>query len=290
VLAAAVPVGRAAASPPSPKALVDRAPARATYVLSRPDGRVAIRPHRVSGYLQRVRLLPDGRAEATVLVEPAPLRLGAPWPADPARWPPGIERWSRHDLESSPTPVVEALGRRLAEGSRTELEAADRILTWVSQNVRPVDEPSHDDSAAAALGTGEASCVGRSRLSAALLRAAGLPARTVHGLLVPRGVDRGAPLGSAEFALHRFVEVWIGGAGWLPSDPGESLHVVDTRHLVLAVDDESYDPEEQRRLRVTLSSAPGALRLLEPARAQEALLVRRALRPFSEDWIREVQP
>ena len=173
--------------------------------------------------------------------------------------------------------LVEAFGRELAEGARTELEAADRVLDWVSREIRPVDHPAHDDTAAAAFGTRRASCVGRSRLAVALLRSAGLPARTVHGLVVPRGLSRNQPAGSAEFRLHRFVEVWLAGAGWVPSDPGESLHLVDTRHLVLAVDDSGYDPEEQRDLVVTLVSSPGPL-VLTQAPADGPLLVRRDLR------------
>lgn len=254
--------------------------ARATYAVSRSNGTgPAIRPHRAAGFTQRVRLRADGRSEVTVLVEPAPLQLSAPWPPDAEAWPASVAPRAQHDEESAPTPVVEEWALRLAAGSLTELEAADRILDWVSRQVRPVDRPDHDDSPAAALGTREASCVGRSRLAVAMLRTVGLPARTIHGLLVPRHASRNEPLGSAEFVLHRFVEVWLTGAGWVPSDPGESLHLVDTRHLVLSVDDEGYDPEEQRELRVTLISPPGPLALASDWRGEPSPLIRRELVP-----------
>jgi hypothetical protein len=255
-------------------------PVRATYALSWPDPRaLPIRTHRAAGYVQRVRSMRGGRIEVTVLVDAAPLRVSSSWPPDRGLWPPGISRWAEHDDECEATPVVQALGRELAEGAGSELEAADRILEWVSTRIRPEDVPAHDDSAAATLGTLSGSCVGRSRLTVALLRSAGLPARTVHGLVVPRDLSRNETLGSAEFVLHRFVECWLTGVGWTPSDPGESLHVVDTRHLVLALDHEDYDPEAQRELSVTLISAPGPLVSAGGDGAQR--LVRRDLAPAS---------
>lgn len=274
----AAPSGVPSAGSALTTTLVSPEPARATYAVSR-LGRPgpALRPHRAAGFVQRVQLRSDGRSEVTVYVEPSALVLPAPWPPDANAWPAGVARRARHDEESAPTPLVEAFGRDLAEGARTELEAAERILGWVSREIRPLDEPGHDDSAAAAFGTGRASCVGRSRLAAALLRSAGLPARTVHGLVVPRRLSRNQPAGSAEFRLHRWVEVWLSGAGWVPSDPGESLFLVDTRHLVLAVDDSGYDPEQQRDLVVTLVSSPGPLVLAQPA-GEGPLLVRRDLR------------
>ena len=264
----------------SPTILVAGAPVRATYSVSRPGAQgLAIRPYRSAGYLQRVRSQPNGRSEVTELVEATPLRVNAPWPPAREFWPPGVARRAEHDAECEASPVVQALGRELVAGVGSEIEAADRVLEWVGREIHPVDEPKHDDSAAATLGTRSGSCVGRSRLAVALLRSAGLPARTVHGLVVPRDASRNEPLGSAEFVLHRFVECWLTGIGWTPSDPGESLHLVDTRHLVLALDHEDYDPETQREMSVTLVSAPGLLVPVEAGTASGGRVVRRDLAP-----------
>jgi len=263
---------------PVPAILVAGGPVRATYSVSRPGATgLALRPHRAAGYLQRVRSQPGGRSEVTILVDAAPLRVRAPWPPDRSLWPAGVAAWAEHDTESEASPVVRAFGRELVTGAQTELEAADRILEWVSGAIAPVDRPGHDDSAAATFGTRSGSCVGRSRLAVALLRSAGLPARTVHGLVVPRDASRNETLGSAEFVLHRFIECWLTGVGWTPSDPGESLHVVDTRHLVLALDHEDYDPEAQRELTVTLVSSPGPLVPVAPGDGDGIGLVRRDL-------------
>lgn len=60
-----------------------------------------------------------------------------------------------------------------------------------------------------ALRLGEASCNGRSRLLAALLRAQGVPARLVGGVVLTSGTKR---------TSHQWVEAWVGGH-WVPFDP-----------------------------------------------------------------------
>ena len=130
------------------------------------------------------------------------------------------------------------------------MAASSAILQWVTLNVEHRDIPPHDDSAPATLESRVGSCVGRSELAVALLRTAGLPARTLHGLVVlPR-----KGIGETSFTLHRFVETWIDGLGWVPSDPGESVHVVDPAHVILAFDDAPYDPDSQRDLRVAFAA------------------------------------
>jgi hypothetical protein len=79
------------------------------------------------------------------------------------------------------------------------------------------------------------------------------------------------------FVLHRFVEAHVDGAGWLPSDPGHSVHFVTPAHVVLALDDEPYDPEWQRELVVTTLEAGGRIEASGPAGA--ATLAVRAWSP-----------
>lgn len=54
----------------------------------------------------------------------------------------------------------------------------------------------------------EAYCGGKSRLLAALLRASGIPARLVGGLILERGTKR---------TIHAWVEAWVNGS-WVPFD------------------------------------------------------------------------
>ena len=75
-----------------------------------------------------------------------------------------------------------------------------------------------------ALRLGEASCNGRSRLFAALMRAQGLPARLVGGLVLERGEKR---------TSHQWVEVRLGGY-WVPMDP-TNHHFAELPHDYLAL-------------------------------------------------------
>jgi transglutaminase-like putative cysteine protease len=232
----------------------------ARYVLVRSgDAGLAVPQHHVVGYDQRARRLPDGRTEVAVAVRPGPLRSRSPWPRPPGD---GATAASLSRAEPLAAPDdVGTLAEELAHGARTQMEVSERILTWVALNVEHADAPGHDESAAATLASRAATCVGRSLLAADLLRAAGIPARTIHAVRVPPDAGRGAVLGSAEFVLHRTVETWIDDLGWVPSDPGASVHVVDARLLVLGTDDEEHDAERERDLLLVVARPPLGLPL-----------------------------
>lgn len=248
------------------RAAVADAPARAEYRVTRPGtARSALGSHHVAGFDQRTRLLSDGRTEVTVVVRPGPVRSTAAWPAAAAGLPPDVARFLvREQAPLAAADAVGALAHEIGVGAERQLELSERVITWVSLNIVHADAPGHDESPAATLEAGGASCVGKSRLAVDLMRCLGIPARGVHGLLMPVGTRRGSVVGSAHFALHRFVESWVDDVGWLPSDPGESVHLVDARHLVLAVEGQPYDPESQRGLLVVVARPPDALSLAAP--------------------------
>lgn len=75
-----------------------------------------------------------------------------------------------------------------------------------------------------ALRLGEASCNGRGRLFVALMRAQGVPARLVGGLVLTNGTKR---------TSHQWVEVRIGGH-WVPMDP-TNHHFASVPHNYLAL-------------------------------------------------------
>ena len=244
--------------------------ARAQYVAWRTGhASLALASHHACGWDQRTRLLPDGSTEVTVVVDPSASLGTAPWPRH-APLPTSVAPWLPSSLAP---PEIRELAEEIVHGALTQAEVSARILTWVSVNVHHAEDPGHDDPIPA-LTSGSGSCIARSLLSVALLRAAGLPARTLHGLLVHEG--SGGEPGAVE--LHRFVETWIDGAGWVPSDPGESVHVVDTRHVVISDDALPYDPETQRGLTLRRQGAlePLALASRPVHAAARPLVVRRA--------------
>lgn len=247
--------------------------ARGRYLAVRAEGPLpALRGHRVAGYEQRSRLLPDGQTEVTIAISNPHAAPGIGAAPDDAAL------WSEPSGECAADPAVHRLASELALPDAGPAELVDRVLTWVSLNIAHEPLPAHDDSPGAALSAGHASCVGRSRLAVALLRCLGVPSRTVHGLLVPASARPGSVVGPGRFVLHRWVEAWIPGLGWVPSDPGESIHVIDARHVFVSLDSDAYDPEWQRGLSIRVAEAPSGLVLegaTPPAGAQ--LLVVRAL-------------
>lgn len=106
----------------------------------------------------------------------------------------------------STAPEIVELARALAPADRslvTYLRAAfDRVA---SLRFKPFKGTT---DALTALKLGEASCNGRSRLFAALLRAQGIPTRLVGGIVLSAGDTR---------TTHQWVEARIGGH-WIPFD------------------------------------------------------------------------
>lgn len=226
---------------------------RGRYVVAR-DERVrglALPSHHAHGFSQRARLLPDGSTEITVVSAPEPengIAQTRP-PVDPAAEPAALR----------------SLAEEIAGDVSDDWSITERTVTWVSLNI------AHDDGLRAPVSPMDvvagrrASCVGRSELACSLLRASGVPARTIHGLLVT-GSRR-------PFILHRWIESWVDGLGWVPSDPGDSVLCVDARHVFASTDAQPYRPEAQGTLRLRtmerprpLGTTPGAKALVKARR------------------------
>lgn len=96
--------------------------------------------------------------------------------------------------------------RAVVAGERDPRRVADRLLTWVSQNIGRRADPIVP-RAATVLREGQADVDGHTLLFVALARASGLPARTVSGILLAGG----------KFYFHSWAEVYLNG--WIPVDP-----------------------------------------------------------------------
>lgn len=214
-----------------------RAVETARYLIEGPEPWKAVRPVEGAGY--RVALSsPDGRSlVATVEVEGSPLRDTAPYPPDPASLPEEARR-----ILAEPLPAddeLEALSRMLLRGATTQLEAVERVVAWVSRRIRYEPPSLIPESAATCHLSRRGSCVGRSLLAADLLRRGGVPARQVTGILTASEPEE-LTGGSRELfndgisgVRHRWIEVYVPGLGWVPSDPGGLANTVTARHLAL---------------------------------------------------------
>ena len=209
----------------------------ARYLVEGPEPWKSVRPVEGAGY--RVALSsPDGRTlVATVEVDGSPLRDAAPYPADPRALPAEARA-----LLAEPLPAddeLETLSRMLLRGATTQLEAVERVVTWVSRRIRYELPGLIPENAATCHRSRRGSCVGRSLLAADLLRRGGVPVRQVTGILTAREAGE-LTGGSRELfndgisgVRHRWIEAFVPGLGWVPSDPGGLANTVTSRHLAL---------------------------------------------------------
>jgi len=170
----------------------------------------------INGYTQDVVSLGEGRWLVRVATGLIPLRAskgrtpGEDPPAGSLYVPPGF---------GVPSALEEAV-RRPGDPFGT----AERVLRWVREQIRVVEDEQLPQDAISVLERRSARCSGLANAAVALLRAAGLPARPVSGILV-------APEGPIP---HRWLEVHFDEVGWVASDPTIGLWVITPRHVVCA--------------------------------------------------------
>jgi transglutaminase-like putative cysteine protease len=147
--------------------------------------------------------------EATVRVHPTRYDLpeGASIPED---YPPSVSPYLRptESVQSDAPEIAEAARRLLGSPGSGELVPTIRKLYEFVQNEIRASDYENSLDAVTTLKWGEAFCGGKSRLLAALLRAANVPARLVGGLILEPGSKR---------VTHVWVEAWIHGV-WVPLD------------------------------------------------------------------------
>ncbi|HSB64064.1 MAG TPA: transglutaminase-like domain-containing protein [Thermoanaerobaculia bacterium] len=217
------------------------APASGEWALYRLDGPAPWRYARaVEGAGYRVVLSsPDGKGlEARVEVSAAPLTADAPFPPAPSI----LSAEAREALADplADDPELDALAGTLLTGTKTTLEAVERVVAFTAHQVRYALPDGSPENASETLRARRGSCVGRSLLAAELLLRAGVPARQVTGVLAAQRARELTPESRAVFnaalggVRHRWIEVFVPGVGWVPSDPSGLANTVTAKHLALA--------------------------------------------------------
>jgi transglutaminase-like putative cysteine protease len=181
---------------------------------------------------------PDGRVlDARVEVDAAPFAADAPFPPPVASLSAEARAVLAEPREEDA--ALETAAARVLKGASTTLEAVERVVAFTSRHVA-YRLPDGNETASSALRSGRGSCVGRSLLAADLLLRAGVPARQVTGLLVAAEPKELTPESRWVFnaalggVRHRWIEAFVPGLGWVPSDPGGLANTVTARHLALS--------------------------------------------------------
>ena len=125
-------------------------------------------------------------------------------------------------IESTHGEIVDLAGK-ITAGMSNDWEKARAITKWTASNIKyNANAATRNSGALAALQSRTGVCEDYAKLSVALARAAGIPARVVYGY-----TDSGSkwPAGGA-FSLkgyrHAWAEFYLAGRGWVPADPTRS--------------------------------------------------------------------
>lgn len=175
-----------------------------------------------NSYRQRFQARDDGKVDVTLLgVAPDPAKL--------AQLPitaPELRAYLKSTLavEASDTKIRKA-AKRIVGKEKDAWAAAKKISQWVSEHVES-DYGVSADRATDVLRQRKGDCTEHALLAEALMRAAGIPARRVDGLIYVMNTD-----GVPALYWHEWVEAYVGQ--WTQLDPTFAQPVADATHLAL---------------------------------------------------------
>lgn len=172
--------------------------------------------------------------------------------AFPLKGVPGRERLF---LEATPLvqandKSIKALAKGLTEGATSEQEAVTAVLNWVVDKIRyKTSIPNYD--ALWTLRTRAGNSQNFSHLSIAILRAVGIPARIVGGIVLGKPwkvpLKNGTLVQSTGQGRHAWLEVYYPDLGWVPYDALQSHLFVSPRHIKQTVGLDSQDISDSWR-------------------------------------------
>jgi transglutaminase-like putative cysteine protease len=169
---------------------------------------------------QTFRRLADGKVEVTISSRqprqllPRPLR-------DPA----GGEYLKTSIVIESDAPEIKALAKRLAGDEKDALTVARKVSSWVNEHLAK-DYGVSSDRATDVLKLMKGDCTEHSLLTVSLLRALGIPAKRIDGVVYLVNED-----GVPALYWHEWVEAYVGE--WTQLDPTFGQDVADATHFAV---------------------------------------------------------
>ncbi|MEJ2429691.1 MAG: transglutaminase-like domain-containing protein, partial [Deltaproteobacteria bacterium] len=165
------------------------------------------------------------------------LQTGTPFPL--RKVPPEMRPYLEATAQvQSDDQRIRKLANELTNGVTTQFDAVQRILTWIVDNVRYVSPPEEYD-AIYALQEHKGNCQNFSHLSAALMRAVGIPVRIVNGVTLNQPFNVSRKGGVLTFKMgqgrHSWIEVWFEDLGWVPFDAQQTELFVSNRYVRVEV-------------------------------------------------------
>ena len=156
---------------------------------------------------------------------------------------------------------ITSLSSSLTRGASSQFDAVQRLITWVINNLKYINPPPQYD-ALFALKTGKGNCQNFSHLSAALLRAAGIPTRIVNGITLNRAYSVTRKEGPLTFKMaqgrHSWIEIWFPDLGWTPFDPQQTELFVSNRYIRVEIGVDNNETINDGLLRWSKTSGSNA--------------------------------
>jgi transglutaminase-like putative cysteine protease len=170
-------------------------------------------------------------------VEFQPISMVAPYPLPPSSIPADVALYlNPSEQVQSEDKEIQALAAELVKGATTEYEAVTKILHWVVDHLHYQLDPAGYD-AVYTKREAKGNCQNYTHLAAALLRAAGIPARMVRGRTLEKpwevDEDNGRRRWTSRWAAgrHAWLEIYYADQGWLMYD-SQAYHLfVSTRFI-----------------------------------------------------------
>ncbi len=175
---------------------------------------------------QQFRTLGGGKVEVLIRAVPPSNRGNAKWLTPSASKDEKFAPYLKSSLlVESDHPDIQALAKKLVHGEKDPYVAARKVSAWVGSHLAK-EYGASADQASDVLRQMKGDCTEHSLLTVALLRAAGIPARRVDGLVYLVNEDKVPAL-----YWHEWVEAWVGE--WTQLDPTFQQPVADATHLGL---------------------------------------------------------
>jgi transglutaminase-like putative cysteine protease len=171
-------------------------------------------------YRQKFVKLPEGRVEVTLLAD---LPKAANLKPLPLEDPKGGENLKATIIVESDNAEIRKLAKKLAGTEKDAYAVAKKIVTWVATNLEK-DYGASADRASDVLRQKKGDCTEHSLLAVALLRAVGIPARRIDGVVYMVNED-----GVPAFYWHEWIEAYVGE--WTQMDPTFNQLVADATHF-----------------------------------------------------------
>ncbi len=173
-------------------------------------------------YRQKFKKLSDGQVEVTISAAPPKYEKAVALPvADPN----GGEYLKSSLVIESANPEMQRQARKIVGDEKDAYLAAKKIVGWVGAHMKK-EYGASADRATDVLHRMRGDCTEHSLLSVALLRAAGIPARRVDGVVYMQTGDRVPAL-----YWHEWVEAYVGE--WTQLDPTFGETVAHATHFAL---------------------------------------------------------